>query len=297
MKIELDGIPLATTVYGGTGGQQEVRNIRRITTTDRRNVMAYEVPGMEGSTFQNLGRSAVLISFEGLITGKGAKGVLENIRARYKGGTPVSFNSDITGAADVTKVIIQELVITETTELIDHFEYSIVLREFKEPPPEPTTPPSQDEEAEEWAQAEAKKAADTKSQVKGSVKDGDGKPVAGKEVIIAGMFGEYSVTTDENGDYYVEELPPGQYEVSVNDPAYEGMTRTIEVSGEETTGPAGEAGLSEEARRAGTAGGAGDAGAGGKAARSDTAVLEEVVDEEDVTIQATGGIRSLKAGE
>lgn len=252
MKIELDGIPLSTTVMGKMGQQQEVRSIRKITTTDRRNVMAYDVPGMEGSTFQNLGRSAVLITFDGLIIGKGARSVLETIRSKYKSGLPLPFNSDITGATDVTKVIVQELTISESTELMDHFEYIIVLKEFKEPPPEPTTPPAQDEEAEEWAEEIAAEALDSKNKVKGSVKGEDGQPVRDKEVVIACDGGEYLVTTDENGDYYVEDLPPGEYEVAVNDPAYDGQSQYIVVGGADSTGPVGEARLDDEVRQAST---------------------------------------------
>jgi len=159
MDIELDGIPLNKTEQNQTGGKLEVRNISNISTSDRREMVEHDIPGMEGNVFQNLGRSPVNISFDGILQGKSVKSILETIRSKFKQGIPLPFNSNISGAADVTKVLIDDLRIMEIGGVSNRYNYSIVLREYKEPPPEPTIPPSQDEKAKEWGEKTAEESS------------------------------------------------------------------------------------------------------------------------------------------
>jgi hypothetical protein len=121
MNIELDGIPLVKADQSPQGGQTEIRNIFNISTTDKRDMIAHKIPGMEGDVFQNLGRSPVVISFDGTFQGKTAKENLEVLRTKFKQGTPLPFNSDLTGAADITQVLINDMRIEESARVIGKY--------------------------------------------------------------------------------------------------------------------------------------------------------------------------------
>jgi hypothetical protein len=134
MMIELDGIPLSHTQVDAAGGILEGRSVRNVNIVDERNLVKHEVPGMQGSVFQDLGRTAVKISFDGKVLGANAKNIIEQIRSKYKGGEPVPFLSDLSGAADVSQVVIDSFIATETAGTIGQYDYSIALKEFKEQP-------------------------------------------------------------------------------------------------------------------------------------------------------------------
>ena len=241
MEIELEGIKLVlvTRTEDPTMGPVQIRQIKNITTADRRILVEHQVPGLEGNLFQNLGRAPVKISFEGSFHGAGVREDLTRIRQKFKEGTPCTFSSDITGMSDVTKVFIEEFRVVENAGEPNRYEYAIVLREYREPPPEPVPPPSQDTAARQWAEQTSEETAASINQVVGTVLDEDGNPRAGLKVKIAGDEGEMQVTTDEEGIYRQEDLKPGTYEVTVEEPGYEGIKRRVEIPGSTTRGPGG----------------------------------------------------------
>lgn len=227
MNVELDGIPMIKSEETPDGGIVDIRNIFNISTADRRSMVEHEIPGMEGNVFQNLGRSPVKISFDGILQGKAAKSSLETIRSKFKQGTPLPFNSDISGATDVTKVLIEDLRIEEAAGIADRYKYSIVIREYKEPPPEPTTPPSQDAQAGEWAEDEAADALESINSLTGKVLDASGAPKSGVTVRIKSDDSEYELQTDDEGVYRQEDLPPGKYKVTVDSEEYSGVEQEV----------------------------------------------------------------------
>jgi len=227
VNIELDGIPLIRTESNQAGGIIEIRNVSNITTSDRRSMVEHEIPGMEGNVFQNLGRSPVRISFDGTLRGKAARGNLETIRSKFKQGVPLPFNSDISGATDVTKVLIEDMRIDEVAGVTERYRYSIALREYKEPPPEPTMPPSQDDKAKEWAEKVAEETVESINYITGKVVDLDGNPRSGVLVHITSDEGEFTVETNEEGIYRTEELPPMKYKVTVDSEGYEGIVEEV----------------------------------------------------------------------
>ncbi len=231
MRAELDGILLNETQEQADGGILEGRSISSISASDGRNMVMLSVPGMEGSVFQDLGRTAVRISLEGVISGRSARSVVEMIRSKFKQGTPLAFNSDVSGAADVTKVVIDDLRIVDVAGYKDRYSYSMVLKEYMEPPPQPSPPPARDEEAEAWAEEAAEEAEESVNVLSGKVLDAEGNPGAGVAVRVAGPDGEYSLTTGDDGVYRTEGLPPGEYEVTVESEGYEGIKHTVTIGG------------------------------------------------------------------
>ena len=189
MNIELDSIPLVRADQSPQGGQTEIRNVFNISTTDKRDMVGHKIPGMEGDVFQNLGRSPVVISFDGTFQGQGAKENIEVLRTKFKQGTPLPFNSDISGAADITHVLINDMRIEESSKVLGRFHYFMVLQEYKVPPPEPATPSSQDEEAAEWQEDAAGEAIATVNLITGKVLDSEGNPKSGVTVKVTGESG------------------------------------------------------------------------------------------------------------
>ena len=151
MKIELDGIMLNETKEEASGGITDGRNIANLNVTNKRNSIPHDLPGMMGSAFQDLGRAAVVISFDGVISGQNSKSFLESLRGKFQKGDPVAFNSDLSGTADITKVLIDDLKVLDSVGSKDRYNYSIVLKEYKEPPPKSITPDSLEGLAGEWA--------------------------------------------------------------------------------------------------------------------------------------------------
>jgi len=242
MNIELDGIPLFRADTSPQGGQTEIRNVYNISTTDRRDMIGHKIPGMEGDVFQNLGRSPVVISFDGTFQGKTAKENLEVLRTKFKQGTPLPFNSDISGAADITHVLINDMRIEESADVIGKYHYFMVLQEYKVPPPEPVMPPAQDEEAAAWQEETAEDVMDSINVITGKVLDNEGNPRSGVTVTATGESGEYRAETDEQGVYRIEEAVPGTYTVQVDLEGYEGSEQEVTVGSGETGEESGETG-------------------------------------------------------
>jgi hypothetical protein len=141
------------------------------------------------------------------------------------------FNSDISGATDVTKVLIEDLRIEDLPGTVSRYRYSIVLREYKEPPPEPEAPPSQDEQAEEWSEEVAERSVASINVVTGRVLDSEGNPKGGIPVTLISAEGEYGAQTSEEGLYRLEDLPPGRYRVAVDSEEYEGVEEVVVIGG------------------------------------------------------------------
>lgn len=133
MKVELDGTALDQTEESPTGGVSEARSILKIVAGAKRNYVMHTIPGMDGCRFQDMGRTAVRIEFHGMISGKSAISVLEMIRSRFKSGQPASFVSDVSGASDITRVIIDDFKVTREAGNKNLYSYAITLREYTDP--------------------------------------------------------------------------------------------------------------------------------------------------------------------
>jgi len=102
-----------------------------------------------------MGREPVQISFDGIIYGEEAKDTLKGIRDKFKAGNPVPFRSDLTGIAEVSQVLIEDLQVLDISGSPKNFKYRIKLREYIQPKKKDKAPPSQD--------ADAKKSVDQKA--------------------------------------------------------------------------------------------------------------------------------------
>lgn len=238
MKIELNGIPMDSEEEGGEG-----RSVTNISTRDVRNTAAYDSPGGQSSSYSDLGRSAVKITVEGLASGKNATALMEGIWSCFKRGDPVEFNSDVSGAADITRVLIDNMIVRTAAGNRNRYDYIIELWEYREPPEEPEGPTAGEgdlseeepvavepnEEAVKWAEEVAADSAARRNELSGVVVDADGNPAKGLTVVITCCGQEMEVRTDDNGGYKVKDLESGDYSVKVKEKGYENAEEHVTV--------------------------------------------------------------------
>ncbi len=117
-------------------GELELTSLQHITTGERRALVEHRVPGMAGSAFQDLGRSATCIELGGLLAGEEALAGLETLRGSFQAAESVPFTADITTATEIVDVLIEDLQVVEIAGRPQTFAYRLVLRES---PPSPST--------------------------------------------------------------------------------------------------------------------------------------------------------------
>jgi hypothetical protein len=120
-------------------GDWNVPSIERIQTVEGRRIARLPVPGLLGDIQQDLGTSSLCVRIEGSLHGDEARDAfLESLREKFRAGDPVTFAADITNATELDQVLIEALEVEEANESADSFRYSIVLREYVEPPAPPS---------------------------------------------------------------------------------------------------------------------------------------------------------------
>lgn len=119
-------------------GGWEVPRIEGIRSWEARHLAALPVPGLSGDLHQDLGRGALVVEILGSLSGDEARdAMLKELRAKFLAGEPVDFVADITGESELEQVLIERLQFEESAALPGGFRYSIVLREYTEPPEPP----------------------------------------------------------------------------------------------------------------------------------------------------------------
>ena len=290
MDVKIDDLELIKRVDDSdTNVVKEIRSVSSIEMDDKRAIVELRIPGAEGSILQDLGRFPVVVTFEGELQGEDAKITLQNLRAKFKAGKPLSFSSDLTGVAEVTQVLIEDLHVDESMGSSSTYEYTLTLREYIEPKePEEEKPPSQDDDAKDAVNDETDDAVSTVNYITGKVVDHDGKPEVKVKVTITDDQGnEFDIETNDEGIYRKDDLEPGVYVVHVEAPGYEEVKERVFIQGKSGGGGeeagGGEEGGGEEGGEESGGGegeGGGDEGGGGGSSGGDEASREGGSDSE-----------------
>jgi hypothetical protein len=90
----------------------------------------HRVPALEGDLLQPLGRRAVRIRLQGMLTGSEAGKSLETLRGKFRAAEPVRFVADIATATKIARVLIEEMRVRELAGKPERFEYAITLVEY-----------------------------------------------------------------------------------------------------------------------------------------------------------------------
>ncbi len=266
MDVKIDDLELIKRIDDSdTHVVKEIRTVDSVSMDDRRAIVELRIPGAEGSVLQDLGRRPVVVRFTGELQGEDAQTTLENLRAKFKSGKPLPFSSDLTGVAEVTQILIEDLHVEESMGSSNTYTYTLTIREYIEPKePEEEEPPSQDDDAEDEVEDETDDATSTVNYITGKVVDDEGKPEPKVKVIITDEEGnEYEEETNDDGIYRKDDLEPGKYKVSVKAPGYEGKEQEVQIKKSSGEGGGEEGGGAEEGGEEGEgeeAGGAEEAG-------------------------------------
>jgi hypothetical protein len=222
------------------GTISEIRSIKSLNVQNKRIIGEQKTPSAYGSSIQDMGRNAAQIIVEGEFVGEGAKQGIADLRKKYKEGKPFEFVSDLGGLAGTNKVLVEELQIENVHGSLNHFKYSLNLREY--------IPPVQEEEEEKQSNQDDKAKEEVEKQgeiddIRGQVLDSEGNPAQGIKVKVKGPDGERELTTDENGYYEVLDAAEGTYEITFEGEEFADMKREVEIKkGEGESSGSGQSG-------------------------------------------------------
>ncbi len=119
-------------------GDWEIPRIDAIQSLEQRDFVELPIPGAVGSLFQDMNTRPSRLVIKGSLYGEEARNqFLDEIRGKFREGTPVTFVGDIASATEIQYVIIETLQMEESGNLPDQIEYHIVLKESPSPPPPP----------------------------------------------------------------------------------------------------------------------------------------------------------------
>jgi Carboxypeptidase regulatory-like domain len=221
VELKLDDLQLVYRAQAKpTDPITELREVRNIQSLDRRNVVELHVPGAEGNILQDLGREPMRILFTGQLWGPDANATLQRLLDKYAARRSFSFSSDVTMLADVSKVMVEDLTVEETSGRSNRYLYHMTLREYREPrsSAQQAPPPQQ-----------ANSTDSDMHDIRGRLLDANGDPAADVAVTVKGDAGEYKARTDSDGYYEVEDLPEGTYKITVDKEGYEFYSYEVEI--------------------------------------------------------------------
>lgn len=119
-------------------GEWEPPKIEALNAVETRRLARLPVPGLSGELQQDMGRGAMGVQITGSLTGDEARDeFLKAVREQFYAGEPVDFVSDILEEAELEQVLIERFDMAQRNDRPGVFSYSIVLREYTEPPEPP----------------------------------------------------------------------------------------------------------------------------------------------------------------
>lgn len=117
-------------------GDWEIPRIAFMRSEEARKLAEFPIPGRAGNAYQDLNLQAATIEIAGsLYQEEERTGFVEEVRARFQSGEPLTFVSDIVQATDIQFVLIESLVLEEHGTRPGEIAYRMVLRESPPPPP------------------------------------------------------------------------------------------------------------------------------------------------------------------
>jgi len=117
-------------------GDWEIPHIENIQSMERRSFVELDIPGREGSLFQDMNSLPSSIVVSGSLYGDEKRNeFLEEVRGKFRSGEPLTFVGDIVTATSVQYVVIRDLSFEESSFHPDQINYSLVIKESPPPPP------------------------------------------------------------------------------------------------------------------------------------------------------------------
>ena len=105
----------------------ELPQVQQVRTLDRRSLAEHKVHGHDGSFLQNLGRHPKTIAVSGVVSGPDALDTVEELDAKFRAESTVSFLTDIASDGDIAEMRIQSFEAREVAGKPRRFVYALVL--------------------------------------------------------------------------------------------------------------------------------------------------------------------------
>lgn len=112
---------------------EELPQVQDVETDDLRAVAEHKAPGKDGSMLQNLGRAPTGVTVRGVASDPASLELVERLKNELRTGQPVAFVADITDAAGIEQVLLDDLQVRQLAGRPDAYAYVLTLREFIEP--------------------------------------------------------------------------------------------------------------------------------------------------------------------
>ncbi len=116
-------------------GDWEVPRIQKMRSEERRRIAELPIPGKAGSLLQDLNSAPTAVEIHGSLYADERSEFLTSVREKFRAGEPLTFVADITEATDVQYVMIESLLVEESSRRPDQIDYFLKLRESPPPPP------------------------------------------------------------------------------------------------------------------------------------------------------------------
>jgi hypothetical protein len=127
--VKLEDIDLIKRV-DKNGAVKEIRSIYALSVYGGRSIVELTIPGSVGNVFQDMGRSPLVVTFEGFLVGPDAMDTLKDIKGKFELQKPVPFSSDVAVINEIEKVIIEKFTVHFEGGINSGVRYSMVLKEF-----------------------------------------------------------------------------------------------------------------------------------------------------------------------
>jgi hypothetical protein len=120
MAVELGGISL--------------EHLTQVHVHERTRIARHDVPGLNGSLSQVLGRPSVEVTFQGIFFGPQVADDLAALRQAYARQEPLDFFTEIVGEGYFAQVLVADIAFAQRAGYLDQFDYSCTVVEYVEPP-------------------------------------------------------------------------------------------------------------------------------------------------------------------
>ena len=111
-----------------------IDRIHRLSTLESAEFAEHQVPGLEGTVYQDTGRQSVRLLVEGICYGDARQDDLEKLRDIYKKRQESDFIAEIIGQAYFSQVIIDRFEVLQHSGDPDQYSFRMILAEYVPPP-------------------------------------------------------------------------------------------------------------------------------------------------------------------
>jgi hypothetical protein len=118
-------------------GDWELPRVQKLRIEELRRLAELPVPGRSGSLLQDLNSAPATIETRGSLYADERSEFLTQVRDKFRAGEPLTFVADITEATDIQYVMIESLIVEESSRYPEQIDYFLRLRESPPPPPPP----------------------------------------------------------------------------------------------------------------------------------------------------------------